>query len=109
MSSIGIQALLLPLLGIHSALTHQELMGLFEITRGLRTSYRFASSEPGAGALYGRFTLNFCRIIAGGVTHYASMERSIDETAAKRSGRLDFAFGHSIRSRSCCIVSLGDD
>ena len=81
MSGIGIQALLLPLLGIHSALTHQELMGLFEITRGLGTSYRFASSEPGAGALYGRFTLNFCRIVAGGVAHYASMERSIDEAA----------------------------
>lgn len=49
MSSVGIQALLLPLLGIHSAVTHHELMGVFEIARGLGTSYRFASSEPGSG------------------------------------------------------------
>ena len=81
MSGTGIQVLLLPLLGIHSALTHQELMGLFEITRGLGTSYRFASSEPGAGVLYGRFTLSICRIVAGAVAHYASMKRLIDEAA----------------------------
>ncbi len=66
MSSVGIQALLLPLLGIHSAVTHHELMGVFEIARGLGTSYRFASSEPGSGALLGRFALNVCRVIAGG-------------------------------------------
>ncbi|PJG56264.1 hypothetical protein CVM73_05525 [Bradyrhizobium forestalis] len=79
MSCVGMQALLLPLLGIHSALAHHELMGLFEITRVLGASYRFASSGSGLGALYGRFTLNFCRIIVGGVVHDASMERSIEE------------------------------
>lgn len=73
MSSLGVQALLLSLLGIHSAAVHHEIMGVFEIARGLGASYRFASSEPGSGALYGRFTLNFCRIVAGGIAHYASM------------------------------------
>ncbi|GAA0007538.1 hypothetical protein BRDID11002_75440 [Bradyrhizobium diazoefficiens] len=50
MSNPGIQALLLQLVGIHSALVHHEIMGLLEIARGLGASYRFASSEPGAGA-----------------------------------------------------------
>lgn len=80
MSSVGIQALLLPLLGTHSAAAHHELMGLFEIARGLSASYRFASSEPGSGALYGRFTLNFCRIVVGGIADYAALDRSIEGT-----------------------------
>ena len=79
MSGIGMQALLLPLLGIQSALVHHELMGLFEIARVLGASYRFASSGSGLAALYGRFTLNFCRIIVGGVAHDALMDRSIEE------------------------------
>lgn len=83
MSSVGMQALLLPLLGIHSALAHHELMGLFEIGRVLGASYRFASSEPGSGALYGRFTLNFCRMIVGGVAYYALMDRSIEDAVAQ--------------------------
>ncbi|WP_407113013.1 hypothetical protein [Bradyrhizobium sp. LMG 9283] len=48
MSSVGLQALLLPLLGIHSALAHHEVMGLFEIARVLGASHRFASSDPGS-------------------------------------------------------------
>ena len=83
MTSVGIPALLLSLLGIHSALTHYEVMGVFEIARGLGTSYRFASSEPGSGALYGRFTLNFCRIVAAGAAHYASMDRFPGETVSQ--------------------------
>ena len=80
MSCVGIQALLLPLLGIHSAVAHHELMGLFEIARGLGASYRFASSEPGSGTIFGRFTLGFCRIVPGGVVHDASTSRSIERT-----------------------------
>ncbi|MDA9526918.1 MULTISPECIES: hypothetical protein [unclassified Bradyrhizobium] len=79
MNGIGMQALLLPLLGIQSALVYHELMGLFEIARVLGASYRFASSGSGLGALYGRFTLNFCRTIVGGIAHYALMDRSIEE------------------------------
>lgn len=79
MSGIGMQALLLPLLGIQSALVHHELMGLFEIARVLGASYRFASSGSGLTALYGRFTLNLCRIIVGGVAHYALMDRLFEE------------------------------
>ena len=79
MSGVGMQGLLLPLLGINLALAHHEFMGLFEIARVLGSSYRFASSGSGLGALYGRFTLNFCRIFVGGVVHHSSMERSIDE------------------------------
>ncbi|WFU26915.1 hypothetical protein QA649_12145 [Bradyrhizobium sp. CB1717] len=78
MSSLGIQALLLSLLGIHSALTHHEIMGLLAIARGLGASYRFASSEPGAGVFYGRVTLSFCRFVAGVIARYASMESLID-------------------------------
>jgi hypothetical protein len=54
-----------------------------EIARGLGASYRFASSEPGAGAFYGRVTINFCRLIAAGIAHYALMEPSIEETATQ--------------------------
>jgi hypothetical protein len=83
MSNPGIQALLLQLVGIHSALVDHEIMGLLEIARGLGASYRFASSEPGAGAFYGRVTINFCRLIAAGIAHYALMEPSIEETATQ--------------------------
>ncbi|MBR1132195.1 hypothetical protein [Bradyrhizobium iriomotense] len=83
MSSVGIQALLLSLLGIHSALTHHEIMALLAIVRGLGASYRFASSEPGAGVFYGRVTLSFCRLIAAGIARYASMESAIEETATQ--------------------------
>jgi len=48
-----------------------ELMGLFEITRGLGASYRFASSDPGAGVFYGRVTMSFCRFIAAGIARHA--------------------------------------
>ena len=78
MSGAGLQALLLPLLGIHSALAHHELTGLLEIARVLGAAYRFASSGSGLGALYGRLTLNFCRIILGGVVHQVSVEWSIE-------------------------------
>lgn len=78
MSSVGIQSLLLSLLGIHSALAHHEIMGLLAIARGLGASYRFAASEPGAGVFYGRVTLSFCRLVAGGIARYASMESLID-------------------------------
>ncbi|MGX1320081.1 hypothetical protein AB7M17_003534 [Bradyrhizobium sp. USDA 377] len=78
MSSLSIQALLLSLLGIHSALTHHEIMALLAIARGLGASYRFASSEPGAGVFYGRVTLSFCRLVAGGIANYASMGALID-------------------------------
>ncbi|OPY98759.1 hypothetical protein A5906_29715 [Bradyrhizobium sacchari] len=70
MSSLGIQALLLSLLGIHSAVVHHEIMGVFEIARGLGASYRFASSEPGSGVFYGRVTLSFCRLVAGSIARY---------------------------------------
>ncbi|MBR0845719.1 hypothetical protein JQ607_36485 [Bradyrhizobium liaoningense] len=66
MNSVGIQALLLQLIGIHSAVAHHEVMGLFEIARVLGNSYRLATSEPGSGTLYGRFTFDFCRTIVAG-------------------------------------------
>lgn len=57
----------LTLVGIHSALTHHEFIGLIEIVRVLGNSYRLASSEPGSGVLYGRFTFNFCMAIVASV------------------------------------------
>lgn len=78
MSSVGMQSLLLSLLGINSALAHHEIMGLLAIARGLGASYRFAASEPGAGVFYGRVTLSFCKLVAGGIARYASMESLID-------------------------------
>jgi hypothetical protein len=63
MINIGIQALLLSLLGIHPALTHHEFMEMVEIIRALGNSYRLAALEPGSGFLYGRFTFNFCRVV----------------------------------------------
>ena len=63
MSSIGIQVLMLSLPGIHLAMTHHELTGVLEIARALGNSYRLASSDPGSGALYGRFIFDFCRTI----------------------------------------------
>ncbi|MBR0816713.1 hypothetical protein [Bradyrhizobium liaoningense] len=63
MSSIGIEVLMLPLAGIHLAMAQQELTGALEIARALGNSYRLASSDPGSGALYGRFIFDFCRTI----------------------------------------------
>jgi hypothetical protein len=63
MSSVGIEALMLPLAGIHLAMTHHEVTGVLEIARALGNSYRLASSDPGSGALYGRFIFDFCRTI----------------------------------------------
>ncbi|MDI3559187.1 hypothetical protein [Bradyrhizobium sp. Arg816] len=63
MSSVGIQVLLLPLAGIHLAMAYHELTGVLEIARVLGNSYRLASSDPGSGALHGRFILDFCRTI----------------------------------------------
>jgi hypothetical protein len=68
MSGVGIQALL-PLFGIHAALTHYEIMALVEMARALGNAYRLAASEPGSSVLYGRFTLNFCRAIVACVAH----------------------------------------
>jgi hypothetical protein len=63
MSNLGIHTLLLSLLGIHSALTHHEFMGMIEIVRALGNSYRLAALEPGSSFLYGRFAFNFCRVV----------------------------------------------
>ncbi|WP_025036843.1 hypothetical protein [Bradyrhizobium sp. DOA9] len=83
MNSVGLQALLLQLLGIHSGTAHHEVMGLFEIARGLGASYRFASSAPGAGAFYGRITLSFCRLIAAGIARYAALPAAIEEAGTQ--------------------------
>lgn len=50
---------------------------------GTGTSYRFASSDPGAGIFYGRVILSFCRFIAGGIARYASMASAIEEAATQ--------------------------
>ncbi|AHY51597.1 hypothetical protein JQ582_08540 [Bradyrhizobium japonicum] len=63
MSSVGIQVLMLPLAGIHLAMTYHEVTGVLEIARALGHSYRLASSDPGSGALHGRFILDFCRTV----------------------------------------------
>ncbi|PPQ21286.1 hypothetical protein CV770_00600 [Bradyrhizobium sp. AC87j1] len=68
MTIIGIEALVLPLAGIHSVLTHQELMGTVEFVRALGSSYRLAASEPGVSLFYSRFAFDFCRIVAACVT-----------------------------------------
>ncbi|CCE10796.1 hypothetical protein BRAS3843_530008 [Bradyrhizobium sp. STM 3843] len=64
MTSIGIQTLMLPLIGIHSALIRHELMEMLEIARILGNSCRLASSEPGSSLMYGRFTFDFCKTVA---------------------------------------------
>jgi hypothetical protein len=67
MTSVGIQAFMLSVAGVHSALTHHELIRMIEITRILGNSYRLASSGPGSSLLYGRLAVNFCRaaVVAG--------------------------------------------
>ena len=62
MSSVGIEALMLPLAGIHLAMTQHEVTGVLEIARALGNSYRVAILVPGSSALYGRFICSFCRI-----------------------------------------------
>jgi hypothetical protein len=62
-SSIGLQILMVPLAGLHLAMTYHEVADALEIVRALGNSYRLASLEPGSSALYGRFTFNFCRAV----------------------------------------------
>ncbi|WP_051311421.1 hypothetical protein [Bradyrhizobium sp. Cp5.3] len=74
MNSIGIQALLMPLAGLHLVLTHHELMEMIEFVRAFGSSYRLAASEPGASLFYGRFTFNFCRVVVACVRDSRSMK-----------------------------------
>jgi hypothetical protein len=76
MTGLGIQALVLPLIGIWSALAHGGFTEMLEILRMLGNSYRFASSEAGSSAVYGRFTFDFCRAIAAAMVGSLASRRS---------------------------------
>jgi hypothetical protein len=69
MRSIGIQELMLPLVGLHLVLTYNEFMGLLEIARVLGNSCRLAALGPRAGVLYGRFVCNLCRVAVARIAH----------------------------------------
>lgn len=66
MTGLGIQAWVLSLIGIRSALAHRELLEMLEVLHILGNSYRLASMGAGSTVLYGRFTFDFCRTIAAG-------------------------------------------
>lgn len=65
MTGLGIQAWVLPLIGIRSTFAHHEIMGMLEVLHILGNSYRLASSGR-SSVVYGRFTLGFCGIIVAG-------------------------------------------
>jgi len=69
MRSVGIEVLMLPLVGLHLVLAQHELMGLLEIARALANSCRLAALEPRAGVLYCRFVCNFCRVAVARFAH----------------------------------------
>ena len=60
MSDPGIQALMLQMVSSTSTLAYHEIMALSEIARVLSASYRFASSESGAGLVYTSILLSLC-------------------------------------------------
>ncbi|WP_407154188.1 hypothetical protein [Bradyrhizobium sp. STM 3557] len=68
MTSFGIQALILPLIGFHAASIYHELLEALELARVLANSYRLASSGLGSGLIYGRFIFDFCKTVAAGAT-----------------------------------------
>lgn len=64
MTGLGIQAWVLSLIGIRAALSHRECLEILEVLRILGNSYRLASLGAGSIVIYGRFTFDFCMIIA---------------------------------------------
>jgi hypothetical protein len=63
-TSLCIQAWVLPLIGIRSALAHSEIMELLEVLHFLGNSYRLASVS--SSVVYGRSTFDFRRAFAAG-------------------------------------------
>ena len=64
MTGLGIQAWVLPLIGVRSALLYCHVMEVLDALHVLGNSYRLASLGVGSAAVYGRFILDFCRAAA---------------------------------------------
>ena len=76
MTSLCIQAWVLPLIGIRSALAHSEIMEMLEVLDFLGNSYRLASSGGSSSVVYSRFTFDFCRAFAAGTACNLASRRS---------------------------------
>jgi len=63
MTGLGIQAWLLPLIGVRSALLYCHVMEVLDAFHVLGNSYRLASLGVGSAVVYCRFTLAFCRTV----------------------------------------------
>jgi hypothetical protein len=79
MTGLGLQAWLLSLIGIRAALAHREYLEILEVIRILGNSYRLASLGVGSTVVYGRFTLDFCRVIAAGIARNLSSRHSVQQ------------------------------
>jgi hypothetical protein len=67
MTGLGIQAWLLPLIGVRSALLYCHVMEVLDAFHVLGNSYRLASLGVCSPAVYGRFILDFCVAFATSV------------------------------------------
>lgn len=79
MTGIGIQAWVLSLIGIRAALSHREYLEILEVLRILCNSYRLASLGAGTTVIFGRFTFEFCRIIAAGTARNLASRQSVQQ------------------------------
>jgi hypothetical protein len=77
MTGLGIQAWVLSLIGVRAALSHREYLEILEVLRILCNSYRLASLGAGSTVIYGRFTFDFCRIIAAGTARNLASRQSV--------------------------------
>ena len=64
MTGLGIQAWVLPLIGVRSALLCCHVMEVLDALHVLGNSYRLASLGVCSAAVYGRFVLDFCSAAA---------------------------------------------
>lgn len=79
MTGLGIQTWVLSLIGIRAALSHREYLEILEVLRILGNSYRLASLGAGSSVIYGRFTFDFCRIIAACTARSIASRQSVQQ------------------------------
>lgn len=79
MTGLGIQTWVLSLIGIRATLSHREYLEILEVLRILCNSYRLASLGAGSTVICGRFTFDFCRIIAAGTARNLASRQSVQQ------------------------------
>jgi hypothetical protein len=107
MTGLGIQAWVLPLIGVRSALLYCHVLEVLDALHVLGNSYRLASFGVCSPAVYGRFILDFCVAFATSAADRlckATASSALRQAVQLADGR---AAGAEVRARllpkcGCC-------